>query len=841
MSVNIPISANPSQVINAFDSVREAIRRAGQEGRAFRDLDLSHPELSDFSDDLRRMQGQLEDLMRVSQGATARSARRVFGMAPGGADPLNWDSHNSDWTRAFPDEAERRRLQARVQGYVTQGTSFAPPPPSGGSPPSPPASPPPQRPGNTREDYSNEAEDFAGGLPPFVRSMARSAAQGATFGLSLAGIGGIRSVIAKSYNSAVSEGGANDQLMRRLPELASDFDTLRASVRRASEGMGITYQEAQRMAGIFVRTAGDLRQGEQTGSAFSIEGWTRSAAGFGRSAGMDATTSAGMFARAGKFEDAEKFATLVGDAAARGFQTGNVERVMESILRYQESTSRILVSSGGNVEGFANMWASMNATGKPGMRGENADALIGSIDGAVRRGGLGGHASEAVTWRAFAKAGITDPYEMQYIQEGGMFAKVGKGTLYDAVSGEIDREYQGAPIRQRQAARARHFGISMHQVEEMDRLTPAAHGGIASLLGKYKIDASTVNPTAFMDLARLSASGDWAGGRDALLAREDVSKDEKALLNGARGERLEEVVTRLMASKGMGGTSATRHQDASVGLDNRMTEFGDLIVPPMTALKTGITDLADAIKHLGQLFGGSGNFMPGGGGGMPFLGGSGPADGGLAIPAAFRQIVGGRSGFSMGSGGPVNVAGSISIADRARILASATAGTMVPPELLDGVISQESQWRPDAQRKGGTDLGLGQITDSTAADPGYGLSPISREDRLDPEKAARWSARYLEARGRAAGLTRPEDWRDPAKVARALRGYNGGGDRDYPEHVFSHMRRGAAPRPHPTGGNAINASFDPLRVIHEDRHGNRLHEEELRVRPIGPPMAYGSA
>ena len=82
MSVNIGISANPSQVVNAFDSVRDAIRRAGQEGRAFRDLDLSHPELAGFATDLGRMQQQLEDLMRVSQGATARSARRVFSASP---------------------------------------------------------------------------------------------------------------------------------------------------------------------------------------------------------------------------------------------------------------------------------------------------------------------------------------------------------------------------------------------------------------------------------------------------------------------------------------------------------------------------------------------------------------------------------------------------------------------------------------------------------------------------------------------------------------------------------------------------------------------------------------
>ena len=838
MSVNIGISANPSQVVNAFDSVRDAIRRAGQEGRAFRDLDLSHPELANFAQDLGKMQRQIEDLTRVSQGATARSARRVFSASPAGANPLDWDAHDADWARMYPDEAERRRLQSRVQTFVTQGTSFAPAPPM---PPPAPTLPPPLPPRPPGPEYSNEAEDAAKGLPPILRSAARAAVQGATFGLSMAGIGGIRSVISNSYHSAVDEGSSNDNLFRRMPELSQSFDTLRESVRRASDGMGITYNEAQRMAGIFVRTRGDPRTPGHGGQD-SIGAWTNLAAGFGRSAGMDASTSASMFARASNFQDGDKFAMLVGEAAARGFQTGNMERVMESILRYQETTSRILVSSSGNVEGFAGMWAAMNASSNPGMRGDNATALIGQIDNAVRQGGMGGHASEAVNWRAFARAGVTDPYEMQYLQEGGMFQKVGKGTLFSAESDEINRQYRGLPERQRQAALARHFGITMHQAEALQGLKPEGMNGTASMLDGYGIDPSKMNPTSFVDLAKLRASGDWEGGRKRLLDRSDLSADERSSLGAAKGDQLQELVVRLMATKGMSGTVSSEHTDATVGLQNKMTEFGDLVVKPMTALKSGITDLADAIKMLGSLMIG-GAPAPGA---MPYLGGNNGNAGDGITPAAFRQIIGGGRGgagggsFRMGTAGPTNVAGSIPLAERGRILDAATSGTMVPPELLDGLISQESQWRPDAQRQGGSDLGLGQITDSTAGGPGFGMEPISRADRTDPVKAARWSARYLEARGKALGLTRPEDWRDPAKVARALRGYNDGGDPNYAEHVFSHMRPHQASRP-AAGGGEIRGSFEPLRIIHEDRNGNQLHEQELLVRPVTSPTAYGSA
>jgi soluble lytic murein transglycosylase-like protein len=154
-------------------------------------------------------------------------------------------------------------------------------------------------------------------------------------------------------------------------------------------------------------------------------------------------------------------------------------------------------------------------------------------------------------------------------------------------------------------------------------------------------------------------------------------------------------------------------------------------------------------------------------------------------------------------------AGALPPEQRQAILASATSGTMVPPHVLDALITQESGWRPGAQGKG-SDLGLGQVTASTAASPGYGLPPLSDADRLDPNKNAAWSARYLEARGKAAGLARPEDWNDPAKLALALKAYNGGGDPNYVANVTRHMvgkQADASPAP---GSNldALRAGMD---------------------------------
>lgn len=160
----------------------------------------------------------------------------------------------------------------------------------------------------------------------------------------------------------------------------------------------------------------------------------------------------------------------------------------------------------------------------------------------------------------------------------------------------------------------------------------------------------------------------------------------------------------------------------------------------------------------------------------PVKGGTAPTAPAPAAPAPTQR---GGPRASLG-------AGALPPDQQQAIVASATQGTMVPPHVLHALITQESQWNPGARGKG-SDLGLGQVTASTAASPGYGLPPLSDADRLDPNKNAAWSARYLEARGKAAGLTRPEDWSDPAKLALALKAYNGGGDPNYVANVTRHM------------------------------------------------------
>ena len=96
----------------------------------------------------------------------------------------------------------------------------------------------------------------------------------------------------------------------------------------------------------------------------------------------------------------------------------------------------------------------------------------------------------------------------------------------------------------------------------------------------------------------------------------------------------------------------------------------------------------------------------------------------------------------------------------------------VPEHILSAVARQESQYgraAPDNPM---------QITEGTARNPGFGLSPISLEDRSRPEAFIPFAAQYISARNPNV------NWEDRPASARALAAtYNAGGDPNYAYNV----------------------------------------------------------
>lgn len=71
--VSIPISANPAGAVDAIRAIELALQRAGQSAKAFKDIDLSKPELSELQNDIQRLAGRFRDLAHIGRGATAQS------------------------------------------------------------------------------------------------------------------------------------------------------------------------------------------------------------------------------------------------------------------------------------------------------------------------------------------------------------------------------------------------------------------------------------------------------------------------------------------------------------------------------------------------------------------------------------------------------------------------------------------------------------------------------------------------------------------------------------------------------------------------------------------------
>ena len=70
----------------------------------------------------------------------------------------------------------------------------------------------------------------------------------------------------------------------------------------------------------------------------------------------------------------------------------------------------------------------------------------------------------------------------------------------------------------------------------------------------------------------------------------------------------------------------------------------------------------------------------------------------------------------------------------------------VDPELFRRLVATESNWNPNIVAKGSGATGLTQVISSTAADPGFGVKPIT--NRYDHEDSLRFGADYLSALGK---------------------------------------------------------------------------------------------
>ena len=174
--------------------------------------------------------------------------------------------------------------------------------------------------------------------------------------------------------------------------------------------------------------------------------------------------------------------------------------------------------------------------------------------------------------------------------------------------------------------------------------------------------------------------------------------------------------------------------------------------------------------------------------------------------AAARGIVSGNQNgppsTNIGTGGSI---GQVNVPpEYLPFYQAASARTGIPVETLIAQSRQESGFNPNATGKAG-EIGIAQVMPATAKDPGFGMAPVDPKALRDPETAINFQADYLKAH-----LPKGADPTDPVAIAKALQGYNGGGDPNYVANVNRYLpgaRAALAPPPRP--GNQPPAASPP--------------------------------
>lgn len=815
MAVNVSISASAGGAVDAIKQLQSAIQKAGESAKAFKDLDLSKPELSGMADDVRRLSARFEDLGRIGRGNVSAAYRAVQNANGGNyTDPLSWE-HGLD--RAFPDPHERERHRQSVLRYATAGTRWAQPmaPAGGGGGGVPPGGP------------SAAPVPGGGGGGAAPASTLGTMAAGALGGLGIAAgvmaLGMVKEFAVRSVGLARDEATGTDDLYRHT-DLTQTFNELRDSIMATTKGLGVTAQEAGALALSFAKVTG------QTDAA-TIATNVRMGTGLGRSFGMDpglATQALGQATVAGL--DPAKFAVLVGEAAGKGGRSA--DETMPALLRLAEAATRSLVTHSNELE-TASMLAGFNAMGLPGFRGANAEAMMNTLGSSISQGGNAGVASAAVSYRVGQRQGVTDPYDLKMLQEGGLFANAkadlgyGSGeSNFQARLAELQREYAGQPQNRLLNAMENDLGINMRQGRELLRYKPSDLSTTFTALQGAHLNLSDLNPTAIGDTVRIAnaGQGDLEGLRQQMLNRHGqgtLSPEDQRALADSGPDSLRGSLLQMAAKYGQSETEGSKTRDAMSELSNSLTVLGRSLITPLNdlasiegTLVTGVSTLTDTLIDVYK----AGKGDPEAADRLTFGKGSARAGGGEAplTDAASKEREAQLMAFYQspeGGGWTRNQAAGLT----ANAMAE-SGGRAHGPAGDSGLAQGLYQWHPDRvaaiEKQFGKKLADMDWKEQAAA-KNWELS------QFGPEAAA---GAAIRATTSAAGAGYADTVYDQRPAGAWLRGASRGAAAEGITHP------GMIPGP---------IQIAPLEVIHKDTSGNILGTQSLPVTDVGSPTPHG--
>lgn len=479
---------------------------------------------------------------------------------------------------------------------------------------------------------------MAGGAGGAIGNAAGQAASGGGSALGMAGrfLGGagIGAAMYAGYKVMQGVGDAGNEmtgysdLRAKLGPLTTDFDHLRESVRYATKGLGLTYEEAQKMAAGFAHTA-NLQS--DTGLGDEV----KNAGGFARGFGMDPSQASDFFAQMRHFgvtqnsDDSRRMAVMIGDSVAKGGNTAKADEVLAAVSNFTSIAARQSLSAP-NVEGFASMLASMTGLHLPGMDPSGAASTIGKLNAALSGGGAAGEASQNFSLGLYQRAmpGF-DALDLGVMGSVGAFGTVGDAfgkdsAAYKAASEEDRKRYDGytdaggdrriidmqmeglrnqygGDSRMYREAGARHLGLSSVEFAAFDTASKQ-DGGIGGLIEKMEglnVPAENLNTKTIAALAQLQNGGSDMLASQAkrlrgLKGSDALSKDEVAELEGAEekgGDAFRDAVMKMTGKHDSVKDEGTRTRDTITDVKNAVNDFASKLVPLMNTVKEAMTSL----------------------------------------------------------------------------------------------------------------------------------------------------------------------------------------------------------------------------------------------------------
>lgn len=366
--------------------------------------------------------------------------------------------------------------------------------------------------------------------------------------------------------SAEDEAGSYADTLRRVGGTAKEFDNLRESVRGATAGLGLAYNESARLAAAYAHEA-SLPANER--AALGREVGT--GATFSRAYGLDPGAGVGFLASmrhlgvTNSDKDGRKLAGQIGEVVAASGSTSRMGEVLHAIEAFTESVAARTLQAG-NVSGMLGMTASLAGLGIKGFTADRAAGLAGALDHGFA-GGAGGEAGDNLLLSVLSKASPDiNALDLAAVKEAGYFGGADKvfGPDAPATRLAVERGDQAEVARRARIAKALNgkgsFGdMAMDGVMGHYGSTQSGIAAVAAMFGVSEGQASAAQ------LARLNGGG--ALNPNAKLAAPEKSEGDKT-------------------------------RDSISGLGNTMQLLAASAVPLLTAIRDGVVRVAEKFNWL---------------------------------------------------------------------------------------------------------------------------------------------------------------------------------------------------------------------------------------------------